>query len=283
MNVLVTGGCGLVGQAVVTEIKKLHRVRVVDQRKVGNIGPQGFIQTDIRDQLETRKATEGIDAIVHLAAIRNPTDGTPRQIMDTNVMGTFNLLEAAVENKVKKIVLASSVCVAGFVFQEKLFKPSYFPIDEEHPLRPEDPYGLSKLLAEEICKRYTRRFGISSIALRFSRIVGDPAIYSREFSDWDETDSGAKGLWAYVDVRDVAQAIRLALEIEEVNYDSFYITARNTYSKEKTLDLMRRYYPGVPIKDEESFRKDERKALYSISKAERILGYSPKINWRNFI
>ena len=88
--------------------------------------------------------------------------------MTVNVVGTINVLEAALGEGVPKVVYASSNAVFGFTYQQRPMAPKYFPVDEEHPCEPQDAYGLSKLLCETTCKSYTDGYGIQTVCLRLN-------------------------------------------------------------------------------------------------------------------
>ena len=95
-----------------------------------------------------RRASAGHDAIIHLAAVPGPGRASAADLLTLNVIGTVNVLEAAVARGVERVVLASSAAATGFSFQTHDIVPRYLPIDEAHPDAPQDEYGLSKLLAE---------------------------------------------------------------------------------------------------------------------------------------
>lgn len=282
MKVLVTGGSGRVGRFVIPELEKAgHEVAIFDSVEPEN-GGHRFIKGDLRNSAEVEEATRNTEAIVHLAAIPFYT-GDNQKIMAINVMGTFNVLEAAVKNDIKKVICASSLCAVGFIFWKKPFTPDYFPIDEKHPCKPDDAYGLSKLIAEKLCYAYTRRYDISTICLRMATVyfeeelqgflpnVGRPEL----FRDW---------IWNYVDPRDVAQAYRLALEKRDIEHEVYNIGAPDVFSELDSLELVRRYYPEVKsILNENEFLTSKGKALFDISKAEKELGYKPRFTWRELI
>ena len=150
-----------------------------------------------------------------MAGIPHPLNNTAEEVFHLNVNGTFNVLEAAAVNKVAKVVVTSSESTLGFAFMSNRMVPEYFPIDELHPLRPQDPYGLSKVVAEEMCRSYSARYGMRTVCLREPWIwVPEPAAIEfykdliHNYRQWH------KNLWAYVHVYDVATAHRLAVETD---------------------------------------------------------------------
>ncbi len=173
MKVLITGGAGFIGSHIAEEIlksKKDCKVVVYDNLSVGkeeNI-PKGcvFIKGDIKDKKSLVEAMRGVDVVFHDAAfvsIRGSFEKV-RETLETNFIGTLNVLEACVESKVKKIVFASSMDVYG--------EPKYVPVDESHPLITKSPYGLSKITGELMCKIFKERHGLDYVALRYFNTYG---------------------------------------------------------------------------------------------------------------
>ena len=281
MKILVTGGNGRIGRFVVEELRKNGHDAIVFDVDRGNNSDGNFIAGDITIPLEIDKAAQGVDGIIHLAAIPSMMpDIAPSEYMNVNVTGTFNVLEAAAKNNVRKAAIAGSDSALGFVFSTHKFPPEYFPIDEEHPLKPQDPYGLSKLIGEELCKRVTRRYGVNTICLRFCW-VWFPDTYAHRASIV-ENPMSVKQMWGYVDVRDVSQACRLAMESENIQCESIFITAEDTFSEEASIELIGKNYPSVR-RISNDYLIEKNKSLFDISKARKLLGYAPQYKWRRVI
>lgn len=178
MHILVTGGLGLVGRPLVDHLLHLHHgVRVLDRgaaipQATESIlpGAEVFIG-DTNDFASVRRAVQGIDAVVHLAAIPNPGGGAGHEIFRINCAGTFNVYEAAAQEGIRRVVCASSINALGFNFGIKSFPIQYLPIDEEHPTFTSDPYSFSKGITEEIAAYYWRREGISGVQLRLPGVL----------------------------------------------------------------------------------------------------------------
>ena len=281
MKILVTGGNGNIGRFVVKELRKNGHSAIAFDMKKGDNEDENFIGGNITNPTEIDHAAQGVDGIIHLAAIPSMMpDFAPSEYMNVNVTGTFNVLEAAARNNVGKVAIASSDSALGFVFSTHKFSPEYFPIDEEHPLRPQDPYGLSKLIDEELCKRTTRRYGIQTVCLRFCW-VWFPDTYAHR-ATIAENPMSIKQMWGYVDVRDISQACRLAMEAENIQCESVFITADDTFSEEASIELIRKNYPQVrQISDD--YLLDKHKSLFDSSKAKKLLGYEPQYKWRKVI
>lgn len=195
-EILITGGCGFIGTSLISrllQINPIMNIRVLDSFITGTpddlVGVSNFvksepadlknhkgvvlIQGDIRDRDITRQCAEGVGCIIHLAANTGvgPSVEDPRLDMDCNVVGTFNMLEAARLHGVKRFIFASSGAPAGEV------EP---PIHEELPPHPVSPYGASKLAGEGYCSAYYRTFGIETVCLRFGNVYGPRS--SKKFS-----------------------------------------------------------------------------------------------------
>jgi UDP-glucose 4-epimerase len=188
-SILITGGCGFIGTSLIAKLLHLFpaaKIRVLDNLLTGTesdlaeVTDFHLLQTgafslrsdsvelvkgDIRDSALIQRLAAGVDCIVHLAANTGvgPSVEYPRLDMESNVVGTFNALEAARLNGVKKFIFASSGAPAGEV------EP---PIHEELPPHPVSPYGASKLAGEGYCSAYYRTFGIDTVCLRFGNVYG---------------------------------------------------------------------------------------------------------------
>lgn len=275
MNILVTGGNGTVGKYIVDElIWHNHAVGVLDivPPKRNDVR---FHNTDVLNLSDVCNVVQGYDAVVHTAGIPHPLNDPPEKIFEANVNGTFNVLEASARSGIKKVVFTSSESTLGFAFMTNRMVPEYIPIDEQHPLRPQDPYGLSKVIAEQICKTYSARYGIRTICLREPWIWvpedGMVSFYKQlveQYTNWH------KNLWTYVHVYDVAQAHRLAIETDLENvHEIFFITAKENWTGLDSKELLARHYPEV-----QQFAADftDAKTIISYKKAKRLLGYEPK-------
>lgn len=159
---------------------------------------------DVRDEAAVLRAMRGCAAVVHAGAIPHDTEGTPADIVATNVLGTWHVLLAAEAHSVARVVYFSSAQVFGFADGEGT--PEYLPVDDAHPLRAARPYGMSKRLAEQMCAAWTSRTGIPTVVLRPVLILTDSGL--REVTE-DDLDLGA-----FVHVDDVATAVLRALTVD---------------------------------------------------------------------
>lgn len=163
-TILVTGSAGRVGSRVARQLlDKGHRVTGFDLRPSGITHPAyREVLGGFDDRAAAREAVQGAEAILHLGAFMSWLPADRDKLFTANVEGTRVLLEEAAAVRPKRLVFASS----GEVYPENV--PDYQPIDEDHPLNPRSPYGLSKLLGEEIVRFFERTSGTPTTILRFS-------------------------------------------------------------------------------------------------------------------
>jgi UDP-glucose 4-epimerase len=279
MRIAVTGGTGKLGRNVVRGLADAgHEVINFDQ--VGERG-SGFLRIDLTDYGQVVDALfgvdnmhEGIEALVHLAAI--PSGGIVSDVttFQNNILSTFHVFQAARRAGIKRIVYASSETVLGLPF---LIPPPYIPVDEEYPARPETTYSLVKHLEEQLAIQLVRWDPELSItALRFSNVM-EPQDYAA-FPDYD-ADPGSRrwNLWGYIDARDGAQAVLKSLETRQPGFEAFIIAAADTVMSRSSASLAEAVFPGTPVTKE----LGEHETLLSIDKARRLLGYEPQHSWRD--
>lgn len=277
MKILVTGGSGTVGKYIVDELlRHHHNVGVLDivppRRK-----DVRYHRADILNLDDVSDAVSGYDAVIHTAGIPHPLNDPAERVFTINVNGTFNVLEASARNGIGKVVFTSSESTLGFAFMTHRMAPDYIPIDEQHPLRPQDAYGLSKVLAEQICRAYSARYGIRTVCLREPWIwVPEEKMISLYQQLVREYDKWYKNLWAYVHVYDAARAHRLAVECDlETPHEVFFIAARENWTGKASKELLAAHYPETTRL---SSTFSGKQSLLSSEKARRLLGYEPNFS-----
>ena len=280
-TVAVTGSSGKLGRHVVRHLQE-HGYRVVALDRVpdpdsaaeaacGWTSPTTARSSRRSPRVDDRH--DGVDAVVHLAAIPAPGLTTNAATFANNITATYNVFAAARTAGIRNIVWASSETVLGLPFD---VPPPYIPVDEEYPVRPESTYSLVKSLEEEMARHFCRWVpDLKMIGLRFSNVM-DPEDYAR-FPGFDADPRLRRwNLWAYIDGRDGAQAVRLALEHDATGVDVFVIANADTVMSRRSADLAAEVYPGVPVTRE----LGEHETMLSIDKARRVLGYEPRFSWR---
>lgn len=274
-NILVTGSSGGIGKVVVRELLAHdYHVTGADLHRAHENPIRTYI-TDFEDLGQTFGVVEGHDAIIHLAAIPSPMAHTPEVVFRTNLMSTFNILQAATVLGIQKVVLISSLSALGTAFHFRHFDPLYLPLDEAHPLLSQDAYGLSKQLGEDLAEGFIRRTpGMSISSMRFTSVFLES--YHEHHQGLPQSYDHYRALWTYIDVRDAARSCRLAMEYTTPGHEAYYITAPETYLDVPTLDVIKKYYPSV---ERIAAGFGGHMAPVDCSKAERQLGFKPHYYW----
>ena len=164
-KILVTGAGGLMGQYVVNELRPHAEICGLDVLEAA--GDNEHIVGDVEDADAVTAACEGCDAVVHIAARPNIWSGSGSEIIRTNTVGTWNVLDGAERAGVKRVVITSSDSVLGFtVLEGAMIPPDHLPAGPEHPLRATDPYALSKVLGERMAESFVARGQLEVLAIR---------------------------------------------------------------------------------------------------------------------
>ncbi|WP_049564304.1 NAD-dependent epimerase/dehydratase family protein [Nonomuraea sp. SBT364] len=285
MRVVVTGAHGKVGRAATRALTAAgHEVTAVDVTRPvwerPDPGEPAYKQADLTDAGQAFAVVRGADAVVHAAAIPDPTANAPHVVFHNNVMATFNMAEAAIAAGVTRFVNISSETVPGFFFAEHPALPEYAPVDEEHPIRPQDPYALSKHFGEQLMDAAVRRSPIRCVSLRPSWVQHE-GNYERNLGPWVRGEAeGSSGLWSYIDVYDLADAIVLATECDLPGHEVFYIASPDNGGGRDLEALIRKHY-GDAVRVRPLPRPDA--SGISCAKATRLLGWQPRRSWRDYL
>lgn len=271
MRILVTGHRGNVGAPLARHLAGLgHDIAGFDRAD----------DQDVLDLGQLKRAAAGCAAVVHLGALAHDTAGSPEQIMAINVLGTWHTLLAAEAAGAERVIHFSSAQVFGVAQGERL--PDYFPVDDEHPRRAMRAYGLSKCLGEDLCSGFTARTGIASLSLRPVR-VWHPGQYQQTEARWrSEPRSEWEPFWefgAFVDVRDVARAVELALTVPLTGHHRALLCAADVAATKPATDMLAQLAPDVTVNDPARYRADPWRALVDCSAAEAVLGWRPSRSW----
>ena len=285
MKVLITGAHGKVGRATTQAmIDAGHEVITTDlDRPSYERKPEGaprYIMADLTDAGAAYALAKGVDAVVHVAAIPEPTGHAPHVVFQNNLMATFNILEAAVSFGVKRFVFISSETVPGFFFPERDFLPDYAPVDEEHPIHPQDPYALAKHFGEQLMDAAVARSDIQCISIRPSWVQFEGNYENNLGPQIRDSSVLSAGLWSYVDVYDLADAIVLATESDLPGHEVFYIASPDNVGGHDFAEVLTKYY-GDQIELRDLDRTDA--SGISTAKAQRMLGWKPKRSWRDYL
>jgi UDP-glucose 4-epimerase len=283
VRVLVTGAGGNLGRVVVPAlVGGGHRPRLADARALQT--EHGFVQADVRSLEEVRHAVRGVDAVVHAAALHgiHLNRWTSQDFWQTNVTGTFNVLEAARELGVQRFVLCSTMAVYGQSAEPPA--AAWGVVTDDSPTLPTDVYGMSKCLCEHMGRYYARRWGISTVALRLGMFV--PETFERY---------GFRLLFGGVDDRDVAQAVLLALDHDPAGgFDHFNVFADVPFGpedagalQEDPAAVLESHWPGcTELVRHLGLDLGELlwgRTIWMTEKAKRLLGYRPRYNFAEFL
>jgi len=291
-RVLVTGGSGRLGMFVVDELRPHHQVTVLDRQASAADVP--FIKADIEDRAAMARAFEGIDAVVHLAALDQGVKASDEDFFRINVQGLWNVLEFAEQAGVKRVVATSSVVAANI---SRAHPPRYLPVDVEHPAAPVNAYGISKRAGEVVAEAFARRSAMEVISLRPSWVLRDECVHGLALAmaraestpppdvatidpAWESRDEAPRGTCSFVSSRDAARAFRAAVTAEVDGYETCFVTAADTHSALPTSELMQREFDDLPeVRDPGLYSHDPRASAYDIAHTHRVLGWQPEERW----
>jgi len=277
MKIAVTGGAGKIGQYVVRELTGAsHQVVVLD--RVAPPAQEGvqWVRADMEDFGEVLSAIRGTDAVIHLAAYTMPYKEIPNHVLfKGNILATYNIHEAAYELGIRRVVTMSSGAALGWAYRDKEIKPQYLPVDENHPLMPQDPYGVSKLCGEEIARSFTNKCGMETVALRPAWVIFPENIQGVQ-------KAGGRAptkfdVYSYTDVRDLATACRLAVETPGIKCEVLFIVGDDSTCSQPLSEVLPRLMPEIGDMAKSLTGK---KSATSNEKAKKILGWQPRYSWR---
>ena len=277
MRVVVTGGHGAVGQWVIRELTRAqgdecpHDVTVFDTSPGPRRRRVRSIVGDHASPSDLGRAFRGADAVIHLSAVQDGDE----DVYDRNVRGTLNVFEAAHLSGVSRVIYWGSLSALGWSLPDNDFLPDYLPIDEDHPLRAKDPYGRSKADGEAIARSYAGETEMEVLTLRHAYAVS-PRIMA---SLW-ETNGWPDPIYvhlAYVDVRDLARAARLAVEADLAGYTVVTAVADDSRVAEPLSDLLPRLRPEI---GDLASALSGTSSSVSNARARAVLGWSPERSWR---
>ena len=300
-KILVTGGAGFIGSHLVDRlIKEDHEVVVLDNFSSGNIenlkhhlqsGMFNLVKGDVRSSDKVKEAIRNVDAVFHLAAIVSVplSVENPVLVNDVNVAGTLNLLEASSKADVQRFIYASSSAVYGEVDR--------LPIDERRPTSPISPYAVSKLAAEHYCKVFFQNYGLDTLCFRYFNVYGPRQAgdsYSGVITQFINRLKHRKPPIIYGDgnqtrdfvyINDVVEANMLALKCRHCSGEAINVgTGKPTTINELTNLLTESFGQSrVKLVYKAAREGDVRHSHADIGKAERILGYEPKITLKEGI
>jgi nucleoside-diphosphate-sugar epimerase len=278
VNVVVTGAAGLLGRHVVAALARAgHDVRAVDRRAPAEaVTP--FVAADLTDLGAAIEALAGAEAVVHAAALPRPTGHTAATVFRTNVLAAHNVVEAAVLHGARRLLNASSVSVLGWPFNPRPLLPAYLPLDEAHPCLPQEAYGLSKQVGEQIVAAATRRSELTAVSLRMPWIQTAATFAQEVAARRDDPSVAAGNLWSYLDADDAADAFLAALERPSEGHRAVFLSAADTFMEQPTAALVAQAFGDVELRRE----LPGHASVIDGSAARELLGLRPRRSWRDY-
>ncbi|MDO6964158.1 NAD-dependent epimerase/dehydratase family protein [Rhizobium alvei] len=292
-RILFTGGSGKAGRHVVPWLVNAgYEVTNIDLVPLDSPGVAN-IKADITDlgqvfgalsmhrdfpDLETGKSVLPYDAVVHFAAIPRILITPDNETFRVNVMGTYNVIEAAVKLGIRKVIIASSETTYGICFADGHRDFHSFPLEEDYDVDPMDSYGLSKVVNEKTARAFAERTGADIYALRIGNVI-EPHEYDRFPHYFAHPEIRKRNAWCYIDARDLGQIVHLCIEKDGLGYQVFNAGNDTNSASQPTRELAEHFFPNVPFTREVG----EYEALFSNRKIREMLGFREEHDWRKYV
>jgi UDP-glucose 4-epimerase len=294
---LITGGTGQIGCHIAEQLleEDVEKIVIFDnlslntQPNISEISKDSkveIVEGDVTKRDDLRRAFRGVDGVFHLASLMTLHSRTnPRSLLDVNINGTYNVLEACQEAGAKKMILSSTHSVYGV--------PNTDPITEDHPFNHQSMYGATKVAAEQLCQAFRGIYGLDYVILRYATVYGDRQHKRGRNSAFlldniERIEDGrrpvirgdGKRTLNMICVDDVARANILALK-SSVASEAFLIADRENVTEESVIrlllelldsDLEPEYLPSDEAIERHNF---------CVEKAEKFLGFKTEISLRD--
>ena len=271
MKVFLTGNRGGIGSVVERQLREGgHEV----------VGFDIATGDDILDAEAVERAMVDCDGVAHLAMLmgrEHPRD----QVFASGTVGTWNVLDAAEKNGVKRVVSYSSVNAMGLFMGES--EPDYLPFAEEHVCRPGRPYGTSKYVGEQVCRLFTERTGIATVCIRPPAVLSDERIAAMRQAHAERAEAAWTPYWeygSYIHVEDLARATVCALTCPDPGHEVLLVVAEDISSRAmSSREWAEHVMPHVPWRGGAEYDADPYRALVDGGRAQRVLGWKPEYRW----
>ncbi len=292
-RIVFTGGSGKAGRHAVSHlIAHGYSVLNVDLKPLENPRVPTLI-ADLTDNgqafnaLTTHPSFAGFelghaprppDAVVHFAAIPRVLIEPDNVTFTTNVMSTYNVIEAAMKLGVRKVVIASSETTYGVCFAEGDKDFHSFPLEEDYDVDPMDSYGLSKVCNEKTARAFAMRYSADIYALRIGNVI-EPHEYGEFKRFAADPPMRKRNAWSYIDARDLGEIVRLCLEKDGLGFQIFNAVNDTITLNEPTLKALAKLCPDTPV----TRTMGEFAAPLSNRKAREVLGFKEVHDWRKHV
>lgn len=271
VRVAVTGGAGRIGHCVAVDLAGRGYDVITLDAVDSPVERLAHSVVDVCDLAAVRSAILGVDVVVHCAAVPRDDPSLSEEIFRTNVAGTCNVLLAAAEAGIARVVQLSSINALGCV---GVGRPRYLPVDDDYPAHPSSPYQVSKFLGEQAARVFAAQHGLCVVVLRPTWVIfPSPAVA-------EPLGPGPSDLWAYVDVRDLTEAVHLALSVPMNGWHAMLVAAADRFDAGVGTSELRTHFGDVPWL---SSRHGERPlseggSLVVSRVAEQLLGWAPRLS-----
>ena len=280
MRVAVTGGTGKAGQWVVRELAEAgHEVVNFDLADRPELAlPGEFCRVDLTDAGKVYDALFQYrpEGLCHLAANPSPSGQAQVEVFDNNVLSAHNLLQAAGDVGIPRVVYASSEMATGLLTEGVV--PAQIPFDESERRPSPNAYALSKYLSEVIADSLAVRHpGTAWVGLRINNVI-PPDGYGAFAQEWEDPARSKANFWSYIDARDVGTAYRAALEGTSTGHEVCLIAAADTRAKRGLRELMAEFYDGY-----DRFAEDyqDPRSAFDCARMQELFGWTPSHSWRD--
>ncbi|MUO78663.1 NAD-dependent epimerase/dehydratase family protein [Agrobacterium vitis] len=292
-RIVFTGGTGKAGRHAVAHLQaKGYSILNLDLKPLDCPGVNTLI-TDITDSgqvfnaLTTHFGFDGYDhgappsapdAVVHFAAIPRVMIEPDNCTFSANVVGTYNVIEAAMKLGVRKVIIASSETTYGVCFAEGDKDFHSFPLEEDYDSDPMDSYGLSKVVNEKTARAFAMRYSADIYALRIGNVI-EPHDYANFPGYLDNPMSRKRNAWSYIDARDLGEIVHLCIEKDGLGFQVFNAVNDTITADLPTGEFLAKYCPDTPVLRE----MGENEAPISNRKAREVLGFKEEHPWRKYV
>lgn len=270
MKIAVAGAGGGVGKIVTHALKRSHQIRGIDRDPSAEGIAHEWVTADLSAHDQTLEALKGVDVVVNLAGLNGPIPLPEWEAHNTNVVISYNVLSAAAELGIRRVVQASSVNAIGLAWSRSP-QFDYFPVDLKHRSRTEDGYSLSKFIQELQADSVTRRHDdLSVVSLRLHAVLKD--VTQAQIALEHLGPSWAiNGLFGYCTEGSVADAVERACSASIIGHEILWIVESETLVDEDSRTLAARYYPDVPF----AASMTGRSSFFDTSRTREVLGWTP--------
>jgi nucleoside-diphosphate-sugar epimerase len=217
-----------------------------------------------------------VDAVVHFAAVPRVLLNPDNETFRVNVLGTYNIIEAAMKLGIRKVIIASSETTYGVCFAEGDKDFHAFPLEEDYDSDPMDSYGLSKVINEKTARAFAERFKADIYALRIGNVI-EPHEYARFPGFLADPMSRKRNAWSYIDARDLGQIVHRCIQKSGLGFQVFNAVNDTITADRPTAEFLKQWCPRTPHRRPLMGQE----APISNRKIREVLGFKEEHNWRD--